>query len=419
MKISRLFSNLCFLAIVMLMACQKQDHGYKEFLEGGEKIYVAKADSLRGFPGKNRIELQWLLLSDPSIASANIYWNNRADSMKVDLVKTDKIDTVSVIIPNLEEGGYDFEVISKDKKGNSSISKTVYAYAYGENYRRSLLPRSISNTTLTAQNELKFTWRKANEQVLSTEIKYLNSEDQERVVVLPQTETELLLPDWKIGSTIQYASWYKPDTLAIDSFLSTAKDLVLTMKFDGDNAVSPSAFKRLKLPGDAADATMNGNAFENLWSGVLAGGAPAKAWYRTETGSGMPQHFQIDLGKKVSLSKLRFWQRGSMTEYKLIYANGNIQNFEIWGSNDPAADGSFSGWTKLRSCEIVKPSNTPVGEYTDADVEEAANGHLFEFPSSTPAYRYVRVKVLNTWAGTDYMFASEFRFWEWKSKLSE
>ena len=123
--------------------------------------------------------------------------------------------------------------------------------------------------------------------------------------------------------------------------------------------------------------------------------------------------------KKVSLSKLRLWQRGSMTEYKLIYANGNIQNFEIWGSNDPAADGSFSGWTKLRSCEVVKPSNTPVGEYTDADVEEAANGHLFEFPSSTPAYRYVRVKVLNTWAGTDYMFASEFRFWEWKSKLSE
>ena len=191
MRISRIFSNICFLEILMLMACQKQDHGYKEFLEGGEKIYVAKADSLRGFPGKNRIELQWLLLSDPTIASANIYWNNRADSMKVDLVKTDKIDTVSVIIPNLEEGGYDFEVISKDKKGNSSISKTVYAYAYGENYRRSLLPRSISNTTLTAQNELKFTWRKANEQVLSTEIKYLDAEGQERVVVLPQKENEL------------------------------------------------------------------------------------------------------------------------------------------------------------------------------------------------------------------------------------
>src|SRR5690606_4177091 len=148
-----------------------------------------------------------------------------------------------------------------------------------------------------------------------------------------------------------------------------------------------------------------------------AGGAPARAWYRTANGSGIPHHFQIDLGRAVAISKIRLWQRGSMTEHQLLYANGNLKQFEIWGSVDPAPDGSYTGWIKLQDGEIIKPSGKPVGENEDIDVQAAEAGHLFEFGEDSPSVRYLRIKVLKTWANTDYMFTSEMRLWEWGTTL--
>src|SRR5690606_30231061 len=121
---------LCRIAILLMLvwvvSCQKPNHAYKEFLKGGERVYVAKADSLQAFPGKNRVQLQWLLLSDPTVRSAKIYWNNRMDSLELPLEKGPSVDTVSVVVAGLEEGGHNFEVITLDGKGNTSVVQSVF-----------------------------------------------------------------------------------------------------------------------------------------------------------------------------------------------------------------------------------------------------------------------------------------------------
>lgn len=409
----------CFLGVLFTVvnSCQKQDHAYREFLEGGEKIYVGKADSLQAFPGKNRVKLQWLLLADPTVKGAVIYWGNRRDSLSIDLQKTDDIDTVSVIIPDLEEGGHDFEVVTFDGAANRSIVRSTYGYAYGTKYMASLLPRSLSSVELGEDNALVFNWRATGAQLLKTRVSYTNKENEPRVVEIDSGQYELILTDWKEETPVKYASWHKPDSTAIDTFLSAERELNLRFEFNPDNEVDPVLFARYSLPGDAPDWDGSGNDFTNLWSGVLAGGAPARAWYRTENGSGMPHHFQIDLGREMAISKIRLWQRGAMTEHRLLYANGNLEQFEIWGSVNPASDGSYSGWVKLQDCEIVKPSGGPVGENEDADIQAAEVGHLFELGEDHPPVRFLRINVLKTWANTDYMFTSEVRLWEWGTTL--
>lgn len=419
MKYLKTLAACCLFGILLTVinSCQKQDHAYREFLKGGEKVYVGKADSLQAFSGKNRVKLQWLLLADPTVKGAIVYWGNRQDSLRVELQKTDDIDTVSVVISDLEEGGHDFEVVTFDGAGNRSIARSTYGYAYGAKYMASLLPRSLSAVELGEANTLVFNWRPTGAQLLKTKVSYTNKEDELRVVEIDSGQYELILTDWKEETPVQYASWYKPGSTSIDTFLSAERELNLRFEFNPDNEVDPALFARYSLPGDALDWAGGGNDLTNLWSGVLAGGAPAGAWYRTENGSGMPHHFQIDLGREMVISKLRLWQRGAMTEHRLLYANGNLEHFEIWGSVSPASDGSYTGWVKLQDCKIVKSSGKPVGENEDTDIEAAETGHLFEFGEDAPPVRYLRINALKTWADTDYMFTSEVRLWEWRTTL--
>ena len=67
---------LLLLAATAFQSCKKMDDIYREFYESGETVYVGKADSIKVRGGNERVELTWLLLSDPKVASYKVYWNN-------------------------------------------------------------------------------------------------------------------------------------------------------------------------------------------------------------------------------------------------------------------------------------------------------------------------------------------------------
>src|SRR3546814_2920667 len=74
-------SMIC-LAFVLVSGCAKQDDTYRQFLDKGEIVYVGKADSVQVFPGKNRLKLSWLILADPNVSKAKVFWNNHSDSLE-------------------------------------------------------------------------------------------------------------------------------------------------------------------------------------------------------------------------------------------------------------------------------------------------------------------------------------------------
>ena len=106
----RLFKNfaLVFLFIGTLASCDGMDATYKEFIEEGPIVYIGKVDSLKAYAGRNQAMLEWQKLLDPRAKTAKIFWENRTKSTELQL--TDKAGLTQVIVKDLAEGSYVFEV---------------------------------------------------------------------------------------------------------------------------------------------------------------------------------------------------------------------------------------------------------------------------------------------------------------------
>src|SRR3546814_3306956 len=98
----------------------------------------------------------------------------------------------------------------------------------------------------------------------------------------------------------------------------------------------------------------------------------------------IPHHFQFDLGVTAKLNRLVMWQRGAFDQQSLLFNSGNLRKWEIWGSSEPADNGSYDGWTQLLSCESVKPSGLPQGKKNSDDIDHAQQGELFTFSEDSP-----------------------------------
>src|SRR3546814_10319167 len=90
---NRFIYALGFCAAI-LASCGEMDEIHRDFYEDGEIIYPGKADSLKAYPGRYRLGLSWLILADPKATRAKIFWNNRQDSLEMDMVRTSHTDTV-------------------------------------------------------------------------------------------------------------------------------------------------------------------------------------------------------------------------------------------------------------------------------------------------------------------------------------
>lgn len=161
-------------------------------------------------------------------------------------------------------------------------------------------------------------------------------------------------------------------------------------------------FSSLRLPGDTWQQHTGFKPETAVWDGLEAVGASA---FHTAPGSGLPQWFTINLGQPSILSRFKFFHRMNSA-----YAGGDPKVFEIWGSNNPPVDGSWTNWQLLG--HFV---NTPLSGEIPATAEDVAyaqnSGTDYEFPEGNPAYQYIRFKTLETWGGVDYIFIGELTFW--------
>jgi len=174
----------------------------------------------------------------------------------------------------------------------------------------------------------------------------------------------------------------------------------LTPKFEIE--IPKTLWKNAKLPTDLWKEVSGGFLIEHLWDNqwsVLSGQS-----FATPNGSPMPQWFTIDLGQKVLMSRFKEHQAPSSH----LYVASAVKRFELWGSNNPPADGSFNGWDLLGTFESYKPSGVPLGT-TTAEDKNYGNflGEDFDFVNQPAAYRYIRFKTLETYSSTGQIVIAE------------
>jgi hypothetical protein len=129
-------------------------------------------------------------------------------------------------------------------------------------------------------------------------------------------------------------------------------------------------------------------------------------YYHTGDAAKMPQWFTFDMGVEAKLSRLVYFMRQGF-----YYTLHNPRNVEIWGSNNPASDGSFTNWTLLTTHEQIKPSGLPAGELSQADVDAATAGETITFPLDAPKVRYIRFKTTRNWSDGTYVNFNEIQLY--------
>lgn len=212
-----IISCICTVALAMMVSCTGMDETYKEFLEGGPNIYVARVDSAKVFDGRERVKITWLKQTDPRAKYAKIYWANKSDSVKVNLDPSKSTETV---IEGLTEGSYVFDIVVFDDKGRSSMKAEAIGNVYGTEYEKWLYNRLVKTAKVTGQ-KLDVTFANAKDTVtyIGSEIFYNNISDIECKVFMDKRKSTITINDYKKPS-FKYRSLYLPTPTAIDTFYS-------------------------------------------------------------------------------------------------------------------------------------------------------------------------------------------------------
>lgn len=189
-----------------------------------------------------------------------------------------------------------------------------------------------------------------------------------------------------------------------DRFLNRSDTLFLKLTPFYEEQFSKQDWSAYVLPGDATNL-YSYTDLTKVFDGNFTGGWPNCLF--TVESAGSPQMVTLDLGKQRVLS--RFIMNPFLEVGNVYYVRGNLRDFEIWGSNSPNVNGALDAtWTKLITCNVVKPSGSPSGTETAADYAYAQAGWAYDFPASTVGYRYIRIRSLRNWTGSYFMSISEF-----------
>ncbi|SDE47150.1 protein of unknown function [Mucilaginibacter pineti] len=394
MKMKITFNVTVFLCVCFAMfGCKRYDTDYKSFLDHHEVTYPGLATGVTYHAGNLRAVLVWHPSPDPSIKNYVVSWNNGSDSVIVDATTHDPGDSIKVSIPNLKEYVYTFKIIAHDNAGNTSVGQELNnVRVYGAVYSGALANRAINLAApyeFSADNSLKLNFNSPDTGNVSTTIKYTNTAGAAAEAKLDAKSSSITLTDYKIGTDIKYRSFYIPEAGAADEF-SPAADVDF-VKILHIVLLDKSLFKEYDLPTDINSAY--GWYLPYMWDGKTL---DEPGFYANNQ---VPSWVTIDMGRPALLYSMKIWQR---TGGGALYDQGNPKRFEIWGSNNPSADGNFSSWTMLGSFNSVKPSGLPRGQTNQTDVDFNTAGEQFMFPAATTRYRYMRIKVLETWGEANY-----------------
>jgi hypothetical protein len=170
-----------------------------------------------------------------------------------------------------------------------------------------------------------------------------------------------------------------------------------------ETEIPKDKFSNPRMPGDCFESIGNNNnfRFDQLWDGRVV--TDGSGFFASASSYPVPQHFTINLGRKVVISRFQVFPRGSE-----IYSGDAPRTWELWGSDDPPTDGSWDNWHLLGSFHQLKPSGygdgASVGPITAEDTEYFRSGGDYELqitdeiPNPFVTISHIRFKTTATFA---------------------
>ena len=219
-----------FLAATLALtaSCTKMNDFHDEYLRNGPIVYIGRVDSMKVFPGNQRVQVNYWI-TDPRAKELCFYWNNRKDSAKFSVPAHDPVEMQTLLIDPVGEGDYTFQVYSYDGKGHRSIRFEQPFSSYGEVYASTLNTRSVVSTSVQ-EGAISISWGNSFSNLeVGIEVRYTGTDGAERTLFVPTAELKAatVIGDADLSKPISYRTAYKPNEDAIDVFYSVEKTIQL------------------------------------------------------------------------------------------------------------------------------------------------------------------------------------------------
>lgn len=392
-------------SLLALVQCSRQADDFKSFFEKHEVVYPGVPVEIIPAAGKNRIGLLCLPSPDQSIVKYVVYWNNKGDSVVFENPSTKAGDTLTLVIPNLNEYVYSFELFTFDAKGNRSVPVNINAVrVFGVVYESRLLNRTVNQATPYVRNpdgSVQLNFNKADTINVYTNIRYTNNSDVIVDTVLRGDGLSITLPDYKLGTRAAYRTAYIPMRHSIDTFFAADYDsfppVIVQLKL-----CDKSLFSEVHLPNDVQPYE-SGTGISKLWDGSTTPQEYPNIFH--SDGNHLPHVMTFDMGRLYSsLGRIEETGRGS---------GHNPTRFEVWGIADitnaaTTLRADDAGWKD----EAIAKGWVLLGDFSRTD--DGVNAQAFDLADDAPPVRYIRIRIITTKTGSTYSNMSELSFWNWE-----
>jgi hypothetical protein len=193
------------------------DDNYKNFVNDGPVVYIAKLDetAVTAIGERNRVRFMWPGQNDPRGVRAEIYWSNK-QGHHTELF--DPSTATDFYVEDLAEASYIFEIYIFDDEDHASVPISVTATVYGATWESYLTSRNIIVTEQEGANR-KIVYRKNMDRTLlytDFEWKQDNSDFSARV---DSSDMTGYLNDFK-ASSFRYRTSYLSEEGGTDIFRS-------------------------------------------------------------------------------------------------------------------------------------------------------------------------------------------------------
>lgn len=313
--------------ILSVTSCEDFMDIHKEYIEGGEIIYAPKPDSVNFIAGKGRVLFNCRTYNAPNVRSIDVYWNDGLDSLIIPVELKTGYDSISVILDNLEEKSYTFNIQATDNFGHKSLFMTDFGTSYGDTYQATLNDRLVESLTLSDQ-EGTIKWYYAPQYLVRSEVRYVKKNGSQAIVKVPSTDDLVQLPDVKLGSTFEYRSLYIPEEVAIDTFATAWKEY--ETPFPAEYKYDRSSWEVLSVSDVSTSegggmATLIDGDLSTYWQSAYEGGdAPLPHWA------------VIDMQTPKNISRVELYRRTG---------NKDTKSIELYVSDHP--DANAAGWIQI------------------------------------------------------------------------
>ncbi len=312
-----------------ITACDDMMDVHKKYIENGEIVYAPNIDSLVFYAGQNKVYFKFWTFNAINVKSVDLYWDE--DSLITLVNPSSELDSIMISVPCEEEKSYTFKVRTTDVFGNHSLWNTGFANSYGAFFKESLSNRMLKGFIIK-DNDAIITWFPPANNLVRSEVRYMDGSQKEQIVNIPADEAESICPGL-VNNKFEVRSFFLPEPDAVDTFAIDWQALnplyrIARDKWEIIYCNSWHGMPKVEGNKEAPQLMIDGD-FNTFWHTryltYAAGDNPLDPNLKRDP---PPFTFVIDLGEEIEIMQVDLYRRmkNNNTQTVIAYASADDEH---------------------------------------------------------------------------------------------